>query len=132
MFLLKTRVNLYDFAILFLNLIEKLFFFFFHFHSESTVEQNVSVVLNGVESELKFVIGQKGTKVKFYHQKKQKIRNKIGNPFRNDIKIHKKRRKRKRNFCFDLFSQCCTNRMKYEIMRNKSRNKTDLIYNIFE
>lgn len=31
--------------------------------TESTVEQNVSVILNGVESELKFVIGQKGTKV---------------------------------------------------------------------
>lgn len=49
------------------------FFSLSHFHSESTVEQNVSVVLNGVESELKFVIGQKGTKVKFYHQKKRKI-----------------------------------------------------------
>lgn len=42
---------------------------FFHSHEmisvrlESTVEQNVSVILNGVESELKFVIGQKGTKV---------------------------------------------------------------------
>lgn len=35
------------------------------FLTESTVEQNVSVILNGVESELKFVIGQKGTKVKY-------------------------------------------------------------------
>lgn len=35
---------------------------------ESTVEQNVSVVLNGVESELKFIIGQKGTKVNALNQ----------------------------------------------------------------
>lgn len=31
--------------------------------TESTVEQNISVVLNGEESELKFLISQKGSKV---------------------------------------------------------------------
>lgn len=35
------------------------------FLTESTVEQKVSVILNGVESELQFFIGQKGTKVLF-------------------------------------------------------------------
>lgn len=36
---------------------------FLPFFAESTVEQNISVVLNGEESELKFLISQKGSKV---------------------------------------------------------------------
>lgn len=60
------------------NECRKLFFFSF---SESTVEQNVTVILNNIESELKFTIGQKGTKVRTEIKKSESSKNPFGKSY---------------------------------------------------